>query len=91
MLATLYLFFGYVTSYVGYFIGYITNVLLLVERSPDLKHTTAPGGSKKIEEVVRPPGAASPILPTDRFCGTNSTCDVIYRPMFARGDWGGGP
>ena len=38
-----------------------------------------------------PPGAASPIPPTDRFHGTNSTCDVIYRLMFAPGAGGGGP
>jgi hypothetical protein len=28
-------------------------------------------------------GAESPISPTDRFRGTNSTCGVIYRLMFA--------
>ena len=68
MLAILDLFFGHFTSYVGYFIGYISNVLLLVERTPDTKQTTAPGGLK-IEEVAAP-GAALPIPPTDRLCGT---------------------
>ena len=36
MLMILYLFFGYITSYVGYCIGYSA------KRTPDSKHTTAP-------------------------------------------------
>ena len=43
MLSMLYLFFGYATSYVGYCIGYISNVLLFVAWTPNPKHTTAPG------------------------------------------------
>ena len=44
MLAIIY---GYVTSFIGYCIGYISNVLLFVARTPDPKHTTAPRRSKR--------------------------------------------
>ena len=69
--------FGYVTFYFGYCIGYYIDVLLFVARTPDPRNELLLGDRRG------PRGAASPIPPTNRFRGTNSTCDVIYRLMFA--------
>jgi hypothetical protein len=48
--------YGYVTSFIGYCIGYISNVLLFVARTPDPRNTTAPRRRWSDSTGTRPTG-----------------------------------